>query len=188
MTHNAALFGVELCAVKIVFCNRRRELHRIVARSRRAVEYRHHITMHEIHETIFIHAVIQRRPQPKNLVPTHLRDFFAVFRDEFHHIDVKNSQCVGVLLLGVSAHQLHPKADAKHRLTERRYQSVEVFSPQRLHRRARIAHTGKNHLVGGCYYVVAFGQNGLTPKPLQSRLHTLDVAGLVVNNRDFHFW
>jgi len=188
MTHNAALFGMELRAVEIVFCYRRRELHRIIALSRRAVEYRHHITMHEIHETIFVHAVIQRRPQPKNLVPTHLRDFFAVFWDKFHHIDVKNAQCVGILLLGVSAHQLHPKADAQYRLPERRDECIEFFCPQRLHSRARIAHARKNHLVGGFNYVVALSQNSLTPKPLQSRLHTLDVAGLVVYNRDFHFW
>ena len=106
---------MELCGVEVVAMQGRAVGLHVVGRgygvsAKRCIE-----AMYEIHELLLAQSFEQVGLQVAYGVPAHLRHFVLMSGGtELHHIHVEHSEAVGVLLLAVTAQQLHADTYSQH--------------------------------------------------------------------------
>ena len=92
-------------------------------------------TVDEIHELAVVDVAEQGTFQVFYGVPSHLRYFLLMCRWlETFHVRWKDAEAVGVVLVTVTAHQLHAHTDAKYRLAQRTDDIVQLMCFQISHR------------------------------------------------------
>src|SRR6185437_2897863 len=177
---------VKLRPPEVAAPHHRRDRFAVVHVSQRHLRRRHRITVHEIEVLARLDPREQRiLPRGAQLIPSHVRHRPAGRRLQQPRGARNNTEALRHPLRRALEQQLHPEADAEHRLAQGRQQLREPGALQPLHRICRRSHAGQQDAGGGCYHACIGAHDGLGAQPLERELQRGEIGAAAVDDHGF---
>src|ERR1700677_4344553 len=188
-TRARRLLRMELHPIKIIPAQPRTIRLPIVRPRNRMIPERRIKPMDKITIAILRYPVEKLRPQPINGIPPdlwYLQNTAADMLRKSLNLLPKDPQTFRIILLTIAAHQLHPQTNPQYRLPKTADHRIKSALPQIPHRRTRLSHTRKDHLVRSPDLSRIIRNNGTHPDPFQCVQHRLYIACIIFDDHQLH--